>query len=210
MRYLVSSSGRLRGVNRWGDCHRSIAATSLGVAARMEGHANAFSKQTNCFSSPSVRGTASFLDRRKLPRKCRLKVCSPGEAWYTLIWFGKMAPTFDRSRKTLRTPPSPIAGLRRWPRPRPRPSRDAVRTTTRVGNAAQIRFGARYSRMVAPTWLPMPSDVSPPLVAGTTPDLSRRWFIVLSYTDRRKKNSNKVMGITPPYAWTPWRHIRTP
>ena len=144
-----------------GDCHRSIAATSLGVAGRMEGHAHPFSKQTNCFSSPSARGTWSFLDRRKPPRKCRLKECSPGETWYTLICLGEMAPTFEPSRKTL-TPP--IAGLRRWARP----SRDAARTTARVGNAGQIRFGVRHSWMVAP-----------PLVAATTSDLSPSWFIVL-------------------------------
>ena len=52
-----------------GDCHRSIAATSLGVAGRMEGQAIPFSEHTNCFSSPSARGTWSFLDRRKPPRK---------------------------------------------------------------------------------------------------------------------------------------------
>ena len=63
---------------------RCIAATSLGVAVRTEGHANAFSKQANCFSSPSARGTCNFLDRRKPPRKCRLKECSPAETWYTL------------------------------------------------------------------------------------------------------------------------------
>jgi hypothetical protein len=114
----------------------------LEVAGRMEGHANAFSKQTNCFSSPSARGTWSFLDRRKPPRKCRLKECSPGETWYTLTCSGEMAPTFVPSRKTLTTPPSPIAGLR------PRPSRDAARTTARVGNAGQIRFGARHNWMV--------------------------------------------------------------
>ena len=176
-----------------GDCHRSIAATSLGVAGRMEGHPIPFSKQTNCFSSPSARGTESFLDRRKPPRKCRLKEWSPGETWYTLICLGEMAPTFEPSRKTLTTPPSPIAGLRRWARPRP--SRDAARTTTRVGNAGQIRFGARHSWMVAPTWSSMPREVSPPLVAATTSDLSRSWFIVLSYTDRRKKNSNKLMKL---------------
>jgi hypothetical protein len=38
----------------------------------------------------------------------------------------------------------------------------------------------------------MPRDVSPPLVAATTSDLSRSWFIVLFYTDRRKENSNKL------------------
>jgi hypothetical protein len=171
------------------ECRRSIAATSLGVAGRTEGHPNAFSKQTNCFSSPSARGTWSFLDRRKPPRKCRLKECSPGETWYTLICLGEMAPTFEPSRKTLTTPPSPIAGLRRWPRP----SRDAARTTTRVGNAGQIRFGARHNWMVAPTASSTPSEVSPPLVAATTSDLSRSWFIVLSYTDRRMENSNKLM-----------------
>ena len=142
------------------ECRRSIAATSLAVAGRIEGHPNAFSKQTNCFSSPSARGTWSFLDRRKPPRKCRLKECSPGETWYTLTCLGEMAPTFEPSRKTLTTPPSPIAGLRRWARPRP--SRDAARTTTRVGNAGQIRFGARHSWIVAPF-----------LVAATPSDLSR-------------------------------------
>src|ERR1039457_6665026 len=95
------------------ECRRFIAATSLGVAGRMEGHPNAFSKQTNCFSSPSARGTWSFLDRRKPPRKCRLKECSPGETWYTLICLGEMAPTFEPSRKTLTTPPSPIAEIGR-------------------------------------------------------------------------------------------------
>jgi hypothetical protein len=95
------------------ECRRSIAATSLGVAGRTEGHPNAFSKHTNCFSSPSARGTRSSLDRRKPPRKCRLKECFPGETWYTLICLGEMAPTFELSRKTLTTPPSPIAGLRR-------------------------------------------------------------------------------------------------
>jgi len=129
-------------------CSRLIAPTSLGVAGRMEGPPNASSKQTSCFSSPSARRTWRFLDRRKPPRKCRLNECSPGATWYTLICLGEMAPTFEPSRKTLTTPPSPISALRRWPRPRP--SRDATRTTTRVGNAAQIRFGARHSWMVAP------------------------------------------------------------
>ena len=120
-------------------CRRSIAATSLGVAGRMEGHPNVFSKQANCFSSPPARGTRSFLDRLKPPRKCRLKECSPGETWYTLICLGEITPTFEPSRKTLTTPPSPIAG--RWRRARPRPSRDTARTTTRVGNAGQSRLG---------------------------------------------------------------------
>jgi hypothetical protein len=142
-----------------GDYHRSIAATSLGVAGRMEGHANPFSKQTNCFSSPSARGTESLLDRRKPPRKCRLKECSPGETRYTLICLGEMAPTFEPSRKTL-TPP--LARLRRWARPRT--SWDVARTTATVGNAGQTRLGARHSRMVAP------SSSS----------------IVLFYTDRRR------------------------
>jgi hypothetical protein len=173
------------------ECRRSLSATLLGVAGWMEGHPNAFSKQTNCFSSPSARGTRSFLDRRKPPRKCKLKECSPGETWYTLICFGEMAPILEPSRKTLTTPPSPIAGLRR--RARPRPSRDAARTTSRVGNAGQIRFGARHSWIVAPTLSSMPSEVSPSLVAATTSDLSRSWFIVVSYTDRRKKNSKKLM-----------------
>ena len=141
---------------------------------------NAFSEQTNCFSSPSARGTESFLDRRKPPRKCRLKECSPGTTWYTLICLGEMAPIFEPSTKTLTTPPSPIAELRRCPRLRP--SLDAARTTTRVGNVGQIRFGARHSWMVAP-----------PLVAATTSDLSRSSLIVLSYTDRRKKNSRRLI-----------------
>jgi hypothetical protein len=111
----------------------------------MEGHANPFSKQTNCFSSPSARGTESFLDRRKPPRKCRLRECSPGETRYTLISLGAMAPTFEPSRKTL-TPP--LAGLARWARPRT--SRDTARSTATVGNAGQTRLGARHSRMVAP------------------------------------------------------------
>ena len=148
-----------------GDCHRSIAATSFGVAGRMEGHAIAFSKQTNSIFSPSARGTESFLERRKPPRKCRLNEWSPGETWYTLICRGEMEPTFEPSRKTLTTPPSPIAGLGRWPRPRPSP--DAARTTSRVGNAGQIRFGDRHSRMVAPARSPA-SDVSPSLVSATT------------------------------------------
>jgi hypothetical protein len=164
-----------------GDCHRSIAATSSGVAGRMEGHPNPFSTQTNCFSSPPPRATESFLDRRKPPRKCRLKECSPDETWYTLICLGEMAPTFEPSRKTLTTPPSPTAGRRRWPRA----SRDTARRTTRVGNAGQIRFGARDSWMVAPASSSTPGEVSPSLVAATTSDLSRLWFIVLSYTDRR-------------------------
>lgn len=155
LRYLESSSAKSE-ASTPGDCHRSIAATSLGVAGRMEGHAIPFSKQTNCFSSPSARGTWSFLDRRKPPRKCRLKECSPGETWYTLICLGEMAPTFEPSRKTV-TPP--IAWLRRWAQPRP--SRDAARTTARVGNAGQIRLGICHSWMVAP-----------PLVTATTSDLS--------------------------------------
>jgi hypothetical protein len=88
MRYLESSSGEFK-ASTDGACHPSIAATSLGVAGQMEGHANAFSKQTNCFFSPSARGTESFLDRRKPPRKCRLKECSPGETSYALICLGK-------------------------------------------------------------------------------------------------------------------------
>jgi hypothetical protein len=39
----------------------------------------------------------------------------------------------------------------------------------------------------------MPSEVSPLLVGETASDLARSWFIVLSYTDRHKKNSNKLM-----------------
>ncbi len=152
---------------------------------------NVFSKQKNCFLSPSARETWSFLDRRRPPRKCRLKECSPGETWYTLIWLGEMAPTLEPSRNTLRTPPSPIAGLRR----RPRPSRDAARTITRVGNAGQIRFGARHNWMVAPTRSPIPGEASPPLVAATTSALSRSWFTVLSYIDRRRKNRNELMKL---------------
>ena len=144
----------------------SIAATSLGVAGRMEGHPNAFSEQTNRFSSPSVRGTRRLLDRRTPPRKCRLTECSPGETGYTLICWGAIAPTLEPSRKTLTTPPSPIAGLRRWPRPRP--SRDAARTTTSAGNAGQIRFEVRHSWMVAPIRSSMISEVSPPRIAATT------------------------------------------
>ena len=160
---------------------RPIAATSLGVAGRIEGHPNAFSEQTSCFSSPPARGTRRFLDRRKPPRKCRLKECSPGETWYVLICRGEMAPTFEPSRKTLTTPPSPIAGRR------PRPSRDMARTTTRVGNAGQFRFGARHNWMVDPTSSSLPR-VSPPGVAATTSGLSGSWRTVLSYTDRPKKN----------------------
>jgi len=178
------------------ECRRCIAATSLGVAGRMEGHPNAFSKQTNCFSSPSARGTWSFLDRRKPPRKCRSKECSPGETWYTFISLGEMAPTFEPSRKTLTTPPSPIAGLRRWAWPRP--SRDAARSTTRVGNAGQIRFGARHNWMVAPTPSSMPSEVSPPLVAARASDLSGSWFTILSYTDRRQKNRARLVASGSP------------
>ena len=174
----------------------------------MEGHANAFSKQTSCFSSPSARGTWSFLDRRKPPRKCRSKECSPGETWYTFISLGEMAPTFEPSRKTLTTPPSPIAGLRRWAWPRP--SRDAARSTTRVGNAGQIRFGARHNWMVAPTSSSMPSEVSPPLVAATPSDPSRSWFTVLSYTDRRKKNSNKLMKLRLHMLGRLGDHLRAP
>jgi len=187
MRYFESSSGKAE-ASMGGDCHRSIAATSFGVAGRMEGHAIAFSKQTNSIFSPSARGTESFLERRKPPRKCRLNEWSPGETWYTLICRGEMEPTFEPSRKTLTTPPSPIAGLRRWPRP----SRERARTTTRLGNAGQIRFGARHNRMVAPTWASMPCEVSPALVAVTTSDPSPSWFIVLFYTDRHKRNTTRV------------------
>jgi hypothetical protein len=141
----------------------------------MEGHPNAFSKQTNCLSSPAARGTWSFLDRRNPPRKCRLTECSPGETLYTLICSGEIAPTFKPSRKTLTTPPSPSAGLRRWAPPRP--SRDAARTTTRVGNAGQIRFGVRHKWMVAPTLSSTPGALTPSLAAATTSDLSRPWFI---------------------------------
>ena len=74
------------------ESRRSIAATSWGVAGRMEGHPNVFSRQTNFFASPSARGTWSRLDRRKPPRKCRLKECSPGETWYTGSAWAKMAP----------------------------------------------------------------------------------------------------------------------
>jgi hypothetical protein len=185
------------------ECTRSIAPTSLGVAGRMEGHPNAFSKQTNCFSSPSARRRRSFLDRRKPARKCRLKECSPGETWYTLVCSGEMTPIFELSSKTLTTPRSPIPALGRWRRPRP--SRDAARTTTRVGNAGQIRFGARHNWMVAPTSSLMPRGVSSPLVAAAKSDLSRSWFMVLSYTDRRQKNSSKAHGSRPPRAWPPWR-----
>src|ERR1035441_7967969 len=116
-----------------------------------------------------------------------------------------MAPTFEPSRKML-TPP--IAGLRRWAQPRP--SRDAARTTATVGNAGQTRFGARHSWMVAPTSSSMPSEVSAPLVAATTSDLSRSWFIVLSYTDRRKKNSNKLMKLRLRMLGHRGDHLRTP
>ncbi len=164
MRYLESPQAGAE-PSSGAECRSSIAATSFGVAGRMEGHPKAFSKQTNCFSSPSARGTWSFLERRKPPRKCRLRECSPGTTRYTLISLGEMAPTLEPLRKTLTTPPSPIAGLGRWPRPRPSP--DAARTTSRVGNAGQIRFGDRHSRMVAPARSPA-SDVSPSLVSATT------------------------------------------
>jgi hypothetical protein len=175
------------------ECRRSIAATSLGVAGRSAGHANPFRRQTVCFTSPSARRTRSFLDRRKPRRKRRLKECSPGETWYSLICMGEMAPTFEPSRKTLTTPPSPIAGLCRWPRPLP--SRAAARTTTRVGNAGQIRFGARQSWIVAPTPSSIPTAVSPTLVAATTSALSRSRFTVVSYTDRCSMNSDKVVKL---------------
>ena len=168
----------------------SIASTSLDVAGRMEGHPNAFSKQTNCFSSPSARGTRSFLDRRKPPRKRRLNECSPGETWYTLTCLVEMAPTFKPSRKTLTTPPSPISGLPRSARPGP--SRDAARTTTRVGKPGQIRFGARQIWMVAPRSPPMPDERSLPLVAATTSDLSPSWFTGPSYTTGVRRTSNKL------------------
>lgn len=140
------------------ECSRSIAVTSLGVAGLMEGQANPFTKQTNCFSSPSARRTWSVLDRRKPPRNWRPKECSPGETWYTLTCSGEMAPTFEPSRTTL-TPP--IAGLRRWSRPRP--SRETARTTATVGNAGHTRLGARQTWMVAPaSSSSMPSEVSAP------------------------------------------------
>ena len=66
-----------------------------------------------------------------------------GETLYVSTCFGEMWPTFAPSRKTLTTPPSPMAGLLRWARRGP--SRDAALSTTRVGNAPQIRFGARHS-----------------------------------------------------------------
>jgi hypothetical protein len=98
--------------------HRSFAATSWGVADRMEGHPNAFSKQTNCFSSPLARETWSVLDRRKPPRKCRLKECSPGETRYTLICLGEMAPvwTAEVNGKTVnrRLTPSQAALNSEW------------------------------------------------------------------------------------------------
>ena len=143
----------------------------------MEGHANPFSKQTNCICSPPARGTESFLDRRKPPRKCRLKECSPGETRYTLICLGEITPTFEPSRKTL-TPP--LAGLVRWARPRT--SRDAARTTATVGYAGQTRLGARHSRIVAPASSSIPGEVSSRLAAATTSDLSPSWFMALFYT----------------------------
>ena len=186
---------------------RFIASTSLGVAGRTEGHPKAFSKQTNCFSSPLARETRSFLDRRKPPRKCRLSECSPGETWYTVICLGRMAPTFELSRKTLTTPPSPIAGLRRWARPPAEP--DAALAPTRVGNAGQIPFGARHNWIVAPSSSSMPGEVSLPLGAATTSELSRSWFIVLSYTDLLEKNSNKLMELRPRMLGSRGDHLRT-
>jgi hypothetical protein len=56
----------------------------------------------------------------------------------------------------------------------------------------------------------MPSEVSPPLVAATPSDLSRSWFIVLSYTDRRKKNSNKLMTFRLYMLGRRGDHLRTP
>ena len=163
----------------------------------MEGQPIAFSKHTNGFTSPSARGTVSFLDRRNPPRKCRLKECSPGETWYTSICLGEMAPTFAPSRKTLTTPPSPIAGLGCWARPRP--SRDAARITTSIGNAGQIRFGARHSWMVAPTSLSMPSEVSLPLVAATLTIVVHRPCLTPITRDDQQK-------ITIPYSWPLWDH----
>ena len=148
-RYLGSPQAG-RGPSTGAERSRFIASTSLGVAGRTEGHPNAFSKQTNCFSSPLASETRSFLDRRKPPRKCRLNECSPGETGYTVICLGQMAPTFELSRKTLTTPPSPIARLRCWARSRP--SRDAARAPTRVGNAANSIRGSpqldRRSKLV--------------------------------------------------------------
>jgi hypothetical protein len=114
--HLTALFGRCTGKNQPSYVHdrcRSMAATSSGVAGRTDGHAIAFSKQTNCFSWPSARATDSFLDRRTPPRKQRLKECSPGETWYTLACVGEMAPMFEPSMKTLTTPPSPISGPRR-------------------------------------------------------------------------------------------------
>jgi hypothetical protein len=56
----------------------------------------------------------------------------------------------------------------------------------------------------------MPSEVSPSLVAATTSDLSPSWFIVLSYTDRRKKNSNKLMKFRLHMLGRRGDHLRTP
>ena len=103
--------------------HRSFAATSWGVADRMEGHPNAFSKQTNCFSSPLARETWSVLDRRKPPRKCRLKECSPGETRYTLICLGEMAPVWtaeERQDRQSETDSEPSRAQQRMDRQRSR------------------------------------------------------------------------------------------
>jgi hypothetical protein len=56
----------------------------------------------------------------------------------------------------------------------------------------------------------MPSEVSPLLVAATTSDPSRSWFIILSYTDRRKKNSNKLMKFRLHMLGRRGDHLRTP
>jgi hypothetical protein len=56
----------------------------------------------------------------------------------------------------------------------------------------------------------MPSEVSPPLVAATPSDLSGSWFIVLSYTDRRRKNSNKLMEFCLHILGRPGDYLRTP
>jgi hypothetical protein len=137
-------------------------------------------QQTSCFSSPSARGTWSFLDRRNPPRKCRLKECSPGETWYTLICLGEMAPTFEPSRKTLTTPPSRSRGSGVGPGP----GRAGMRPGPRPGSETRAKFDSEFATIgwsLQPRH-PCAARCLRPWVAATTSDLSRSWLIVLFYT----------------------------
>ena len=117
----------------------SIAATSLGVTGRMEGQAKAFSKHTECFSSPSARGTREFPRSPQATEEVQTQRMFPPRDLVHLDLLGRddarlRAVEEDADNTTLTDCRAPALGAARA-------SRDAARTTTRVGNAGQFDSG---------------------------------------------------------------------